>query len=959
MFTKSKLTKSIRLAMAFGAVSAFASGVVVAQETEAAEEKAVEKISITGSRIKSQNYESASPVSITSDVEIKLSGFTRIEDLLNTLPQIEAGQTSFISNGASGTANLDLRGLGPTRTLVLVNGRRLPSGGVYSQSPDINQIPAALVKRVEVLTGGGSSTYGADAVAGVVNFVMDDDFEGFEMTFGASGYQHDNSNSYIQGLMDKRNFEYPDGNSDIDGKAYNFDITLGGDFADGKGHAVAYGTWRRNDELRQEARDYSSCALSGAGTACGGSGNAIIPNFYIGDIDPATGAQDDYEYWTLDPNSNFIPSVGNAYNYAPINHFMRPDERYSLGAFVNYEINDYVRPYFEVMYMRDRTAAQIAESGTFFAEQYDLDVSTPLLNDAQRAQLMNRFGLGLDDQFSVYVGKRNVEGGARASVLEHNTFRIVLGTEGDLNDNWSYDASLLYGSSSSSAAYINDFFGPRIATALDSEACAATAGCVPYEVFTYNGITPAAAGTLTGTAILNGVASETVLNAYVTGETDFTVPTANDPIAVVFGYEYRKSEYERLSDEVFAQGLLLGQGGTTTSIKGEYSVNEIFAEAKVPLMQGKSGAEDLSLDLGYRYSDYNTSGAVSTYKIGMNYAPIDEVKVRGSYNRAVRAPNVGDLFSPQSTGLWGGTDPCAGIIANGETPALSAAQCANTGVSASQYGTISLSPASQYNGLFGGNPNLDPEVADTYTFGVVALPMEDLQISVDFWDIKLEEVIGAVGAQLTVEQCGLTGNAAFCNNIVRSPAGSLWRGSDAYVQATNINLASRHWQGWDVTGNYQVDLGDGTLTTKFVGTLMTKKEYEPLPGDALSTYDCVDEVSVDCFAQPEWRHSLNVSYTTGDWWTVDAKWRYYGQVSYSGTADTLLVDAGGIKAQSYLDLKASFEVSENVGLLVGMNNVLDKEPPMVGSTISSNANTVAGYYDTLGRYLHASVTVKY
>ena len=953
MFTNSKLTKSIRLAMAFGAVTtAFASGSVLAQETP--DDKAVEKISITGSRIKSQNYESASPVSITSDVEIKLSGFTRIEDLLNTLPQIEAGQTSFLANGASGTANLDLRGLGPTRTLVLVNGRRLPAGGVYSQSPDINQIPAALVKRVEVLTGGGSSTYGADAVAGVVNFVMDDDFEGFEMTFGASGYQHDNSNKYIQGKMDDKNFDYPSGQSDIDGRAYNFDITIGGDFADGKGHAVAYGTWRRNDELRQGARDYSSCALSATATSCGGSGNAVIPNFYIGDIDPTTGAQGDYEYWTLDANSNFIPSTNNLYNYAPVNHFMRPDERYSLGAFVNYEINDHVRPYFEVMFMRDRTAAQIAESGTFFNEQYDIDVSSPLLNDAQRAQLMNRFGLGLDDQFSVYIGKRNVEGGPRASLLEHNAFRIVLGTEGEINDNWSYDTSLLYGSTSSSAAYINDFFGPRITTALDSEACAANEKCIPYEVFTYQGVTQEAASTLTGTAILNGVTTETVLNAYVTGETDFVVPGANDPVAVVLGYEYRKSEFERISDEVFAQGLLLGQGGTTESIVGSYSVNEIFAEAKVPLMQGKPGAEDLSLDLGYRYSDYDSTGGVSTYKVGANYAPVEELKIRASYNRAVRAPNVGDLFTPTGTGLWGGTDPCAGA-----TPTFSEAQCANTGVLPGQYGTISASPASQYNGVFGGNQDLQPEVADTYTFGFVALPIEDLQFSVDYWDIKIDDVIGAIGGQLIVEQCAKTGAAYFCDKVTRAPSGSLWRGTAGFVTDPSVNLASRQWRGVDVTSNYQMDLGEGTLTAKFVGTYMLKKEYVPVPEDTSISYDCVDEVSVDCFAQPEWRHSLNVSYTTGDWWTVDAKWRYYGQVSYSGTRDTLLVADGGIKAQSYLDLKASFELTENMALLVGMNNVLDKEPPMVGSTIASNANTVAGYYDSLGRYLHASVTVKY
>ncbi|MGS2720480.1 TonB-dependent receptor domain-containing protein [Paraglaciecola aestuariivivens] len=964
MFTNSKMAKSIRLAMAAGVASTamLASHVVNAQQDADAEqnEKSVEKISVTGSRIKSQNFESASPVSVTSDVEIKLSGFTRIEDLMNSLPQIEAGQTSFISNGASGTANLDLRGLGPTRTLVLVNGRRLQPGGVYSQSPDINQIPAALVKRVEVLTGGGSSTYGADAVAGVVNFVMDDQFEGIELTVGASGYQHNNNNSYIQGLMDARNFEYPDGNSGIDGKSYNIDFTAGGTFADGKGHAVAYATWRRNDELRQAARDYSSCALNNAGNSCGGSLNTIIPSFFIGDIDPATGIQDDYELWSIDSNSAFIPQDGTRYNYAPVNHFMRPDERFSIGAFVDYEVNEHFNPYMEVSYMNDRTVAQIAESGTFFAEQYNLDVSNPLLNDTQRQQLMDRFNLTMDDQFSVYIGKRNVEGGPRASSLEHNSFRIVLGSEGDINDMWSYDASFQYGSSSSSAAYLNDFFAPRIATALDPDLCAATAGCLPYEVFTFNGITPEAAATLTGVAILNGVTSNTILNAYVSGDTGMAFPSAEDTVQVVFGMEHRKEEFERLSDEVFARGLLLGQGGATASIVGDYSVNEIFAEAQVPVIQGADGAENLVLDLGYRYSDYDTSGGVSTYKVGVNYEPMDDFKVRASYNRAVRAPNVGELFAPQNTGLWNGTDPCGGIIADGETPAQTAAQCANSGVTASQYGNIALSPASQYNGLFGGNPDLQPEVADTYTFGVAANPFENFAMSVDYWDIELNDVIGAVGSQLTVEQCGLTGDPAYCDNVVRAGSGSLWRGTAGFVRSTNVNLAGRRWQGVDFSGNYEAELGEGTITAKFVGTLMTKKEYDPIPGDDSAKYDCAGEVSVNCFAQPEWRHSLSVTYTTGEWWSVDAKWRYYGDVGYNlESTDTLTVNNGGIDAQSYLDLKASFDVNENLGVLVGVNNVLDKEPPMVGGTLSSNANTVAGFYDTLGRYLHASATYRF
>ena len=947
MFTNTKLAKSIKLACMFGAASTMGfAGSVAAQEDEAAD--SVEKIQVTGSRIQRTDLETASPVQITSDAEIKLSGFTRIEDLLNSLPQIEAGQTSFISNGASGTANLDLRGLGPSRTLVLVNGRRLQPGGVYSQSPDINQIPAGLVKRVEVLTGGGSTAYGADAVAGVVNFIMDTEFEGVEFTAGVAGYQHNNDNEYIQGLMDARNFEYPDGSSGIDGTSFNFDLSIGGSFDNGKGHAVAYATFRRDNELRQEARDYSSCALNSAGTACGGSGNAIIPNFYVGtyNADGSVNWNGFGNYYTLTPDNNFTPSSGNVYNYAPVNHFMRPDERFSVGAFVEYEVNDNFKPYLETMFMRDITKAQIAESGTFFNEAYEISYDSPLLSDAQRQFLTDNLGVVSGQSFATYIGKRNVEGGPRASNLEHNALRIVLGAKGDIGDNWIYDASIQMGSTTSSAAYINDFFAPRIATAVDSEACAADSECIPYEVFTYQGVTPEQAGNLTGVGILNGETRQTIISGYVTGDLDFTLPSADMPVAAVFGAEYRKEEFERLSDEVFEKGLLLGQGGPTTSIMGSYDVSELFTELSVPVL------ENLTFDLGLRYSDYNTSGGETTYKVAADYDVADNWKLRASYNRAVRAPNVAELFSPQSLGLWSGVDPCST-----SSPELTQAQCANTGVTASQYGNIAASPASQYNSITGGNPNLGVELADTMTIGLVAQPTDDFNFSVDYWDIEMEDVIGSVGAELTVRQCALTGDAAYCDNVTRNSAGSLWVGENGFVTATSINLAGRHWQGVDVSLNHEYELGEGKITSKLIGTYMMTKEYDAIPGDETAKYDCAGVVSTDCFAQPDWRHTLTVTYSSDSFWSASAKWRYFGGVDYDGTVDTLVAD--GISSQSYLDLKGSFEINENTALLVGVNNVLDKEPPMVGGALSSNANTVAGFYDTLGRYLHASVTVKF
>ena len=951
------IAKAVRLALLAGAsLSALSSPAVFAADEE--DDEDAKKIVVTGSRIQRTDIETASPVQVTTAEDISLTGLTRLEDVMNSLPQVEAAQTSFISNGSSGTASLDLRGLGASRTLVLVNGRRMQSGGVYSQSPDINQIPAALVERVEVLTGGASTTYGADAVAGVVNFIMKKDFEGAEVKIGTSGYQHNNDNSYIQNLMDNRNFDYPTGSSGLDGKTYTFDLIVGGAFADGKGHATAYATWRKNDELRQAERDYSSCALNGAGTACGGSGNAIVPNFYISNLD-ANGAFDwgNFEYWTLDSASDgFIPSVGNVYNYAPVNHFMRPDERNSLGAFVNYEVSDKLKPYLEVNFTRDRSIAQIAESGTFFAEQYNISTDSPLLSATQRQQILTTFGLNPGDDFAVYIGKRNVEGGPRASNTEHNSFRVIAGAEGDIDDNWSYDLSFQYGTSSSSDAYINDFFAPRITQAVGANGETCTGSCIPYEVFTYQGVTPEAAGNLTGVAILIGETHQTIINGYVSGELDAKLPGAQRPIAMVVGTEIRDVKFSRIADEVYEKGLLLGQGGPTPTLKGGFDVSELFLETNIPVMENSAG-QSLDLDLGYRYSDYSTSGAESAFKFGVTWVPVDGWKLRTSFNRAVRAPNVSELFFPQNQGLWNGTDPCAGIIANGETPVHSAAQCANSGVTAAQYGNISLSPASQYNGLFGGNPELDPEIADTLTFGIVANPTDNLNFSIDYWNIEMEDVIGTVGAQLTVEQCNLTGDATFCDNVVRGAGGSLWLGTAGYVQGTLINLAGRHWQGIDISANYDMDVAGGNLRLSMFGTMMNKKEYDPIPGLPGVAYDCAGMINVDCFAQPEWRHTLTATYDQGSFWTLSAKWRYFGEVDYDGTTDTLAAD--GIDAQSYFDIASTFDINENVTAIFGISNLLDEEPPMVGGTLSSNANTVAGYYDTLGRYIHGSVSIKF
>jgi len=931
-----------------------AGNVAYAQDDEAYDDsQPIEEIVTTGSRIVTKDgFGRTSPVTVMTADNIAKLGLTRVEDVLNSLPSVETALHSFDANGISGTASIDLRGLGSFRTLVLMNGRRMQPGGVSATSVDVNQIPAAMIERVEVLTGGASATYGADAVAGVVNFIMRR-MDGVELSIGASGYQHDNSNSFVAPLMDARGFEYPTGGSGLGGEAYNIDLVVGSDFADGRGNATLYATWRENVEMLQAERDYGSCALSNAATSCGGSANAIVPNFFIA---PSVNGVSDYSqsmFLSMQSDGTLAPWDGtNRYNYAPVNHFMRPDTRYSFGGLVDFEMSESATVYLEANFANNKTVGQIAESGTFFAEEYFLPVTNPLFPQPFLDSL-EQYWPG-QQEFGIYIGKRNVEGGPRSSNFQHDAFRVVSGVKGAINDNWDYDASFLYGETSSSMAYINDFFAPLIRTAVDGDACAADASCIPYEVFTYQGVTPEAAGNMLGTAIMMGKTSTEVVNAYASGDLGWSFPGADDSVMVVAGFEHRTEKYKRVADSVFQQGSLLGQGGPTPGIEGGYTVSELFTEANIPLIQGATGAENLTLDVAYRYSDYSTSGTASTYRVGLDWQPVERVRLRAGYNRAVRAPNVAELFSTQSLGLWSGVDPCANE--GGVPPVYTAAQCANLGVSAAQYGNINASPAGQYNGIFGGNPALNPEEADTLTLGFVIDPMDTMTISVDYWSIEIDDTISNIGATTILEQCGLYGT--LCDQVTRNAGGSLWQGTQGFVEDTTLNIGTNVWEGVDLAANFDFEGAGGSWSANLIGTYMLAKETTPLPAVPDSAYDCVGTISTRCFPSPDWRHTASISYDSEEWWSVEARWRYFGGIDYDGSTDTI-AQANMSESQSYFDLNAVFTFMDNHDVTIGVNNVLDEEPPMVGGTLTTNANTIAGFYDTLGRFMYAKATMRF
>lgn len=991
-----------------------------------AQDAGEETIYVTGSRIPQPNLTATSPVTVVNSQEVRLTGTTRTEDLINSLPQTLASQGGNVSNGATGTASLDLRGLGPNRTLVLVNGRRLLPGspGQLNNAADINIIPAAMLERVDVLTGGASSVYGADAVSGVVNFLMDTDFEGIRIDGQYSLYQHGNdARDSILTALNLQNFGFPTGNA-ADGGTFDFTLAMGVGFDDGRGHITVYAGYRDIGAVLQGKRDYSACALDGTPPAgavaagatefsCGGSATSNVASFFVNNFTLSGQAG---------PNRALLPGT-TPYNFGPLNYYQRPDERYVAGLFANYEINRALQPYLEFMFMDDRTAAQIAPSGDFF-NTTTINCDNPLLGAGQRAAFcaaanlvgfdpaaVNNPATPLDERATIftdargvqfqrgvlYIGRRNVEGGGRLDTRQHTTFRVVTGLRGDLDDIWSYDTYYQFGRVNFADTYLNDFSTTRVTRAIDVVAgpggvptCRSVLdgtdpNCVPYDVFTTNpgAVTPAAVAYLATPGFQRGFTEETVANASVTGnlgEYGLQFPWASSGVGVAFGVEYRKERLDLQTDLEFQTGDLTGQGAPTLPTSGQYDVREAFAELRVPIVE-EGFIHEFALELGYRYSDYGVldrSFSTDTYKVAAFFSPIRDIRFRGGYNRAVRAPNIIDLFAAQRVALDGTTDPCAGPSTNAANPTAGTigaggptfAQCQRTGVTAAQFGNITPNPAAQYNGFIGGNPDLTPEIADTITVGVVVQPrfIPRLAITVDWFDIDVADAIQGIGADNIINTCLQTNQ--LCNLVQRAPgSGSLWATNNGFIVDTTQNIGGISTRGVDIGVGYSMDIGSlGSLGFNFVGTWLDELIIDSGVGTA---FNCAGFFGNQCGTPtPEWRHTARLSFTHPDGYGASLRWRHFSGANNDDLSDD--PDLAGpftqdgndrLPSRNYFDVAFTVSVGDHYQFRLGVNNVLDSEPPVVGQDVCPavicSGNTYSQVYDALGRYLFAGVTLNF
>jgi outer membrane receptor protein involved in Fe transport len=951
-----------------------------------AQDAEVEEVVVTGSRIRMANLEGSSPVTQVTSADIATQGVTRVEDLVNQLPQAFAAQNANVSNGATGTATVNLRGLGSPRTLVLVDGRRMPYGGVTNSAADLNQIPAAMVERVEILTGGASAVYGSDAVAGVVNFIMKKDFEGVQFDAQYGFYQHNNDfggpgETKLRDVIKARaatnpaSFKLP-GSSVTDGESVEFNVLLGASTEDGRGNITAYAGVRDNDEVLQADRDYSACSLnpttSGgvplASFACGGSATSYPGYFYHAG-----------EAFTLDSTTGntFRPFDSNLdlYNFGPSNHYQRPDRRYTLGAMGHYELTEYADVYTQLMFTDYSSIAQIAPGGNFFNSS-SVNCDNPFLSAQQQATIgCTADMIAAGESTTLYIARRNVEGGGRQQGFENSSFRSLVGVRGAITEAWDYDASLQFSKVKADQRTLNYFKVDRIQRSLNVVIDEATGlptctsvldgtdpNCVPYNVFNIGGITQESLNYLQVPGLQQGTIDQTVWQASVTGDLGsigLQSPWSAQGFAVVFGAEHRKDRLDNATDDLLSTAQLSGSGGATISINGETSVTDLFTEMRLPIAEGLPFADSLAVDAAYRYSDYEEL-STDTFKVGADWAPIADVKFRGSYQRAVRAANVVELFTAQGFNLFDLVgDPCGADLA-GTPQAATDEACLATGVPAALLRSPGLdSPAGQYNFLQGGNPDLLPEESDTTTFGVILQPrfLPNLAVSIDYFNIRIEDTISTFGADNSLNACYFQGDAESCARINRDANGNFWRG-DGFIEDLNVNIGALETTGYDLNITYGgLELGTlGTMSLNLTGTYLDELITEPGPG--IEEYDCVGFFADACgVPNPDWRHHARLGWQTP--WNVDLSltWRYFGEVEQFRAASKEIIDYK-LDAENYFDLAANWAITEKTSVLVGVNNVLDNDPSInanVGTT--GNGNTYPQSYDALGRFVFVRAQV--
>lgn len=968
-------------------------------------------IIVTGSRIVAPNRKSASPVETVRAEDFTMTGVPNVEQTLNLLPQLSPSFTSTSNNPGTGAATLDLRGLGSVRTLILVNGRRwIANDAGQIPEVDVNTIPAALIDRVDIVTGGASAVYGSDAVTGVINFVLKNKIEGLHLEM----------RNNLTELGDAR--------------SSSADLSFGTGFAAGRGNLLASVGYLNQAPVFQGDRDFSRFTLSdnctiaatrdGLGVsqpslnfACNApgeemglirSGSATIPQSRLRTtlfLPTGVGtALQPLNATRFAPGGLIVPFVFalDSFNFAPENYLQVPLERWSGNLIGSFEVSDRFKPYVELSYIRTLSPQQLASAPAFIGTGSDsvamamLNLDNPFLS-AQARQILD-ISLGRDS-----AGRRGFVGtpatgfsinpaftgdadglvslgpnrafttrltglGPRQSANRRDAYRGLIGARGQIGKNWRYD---LYYSHSYVAHDIN-FANSASARRLQQALLARTDssgnivcidpsnGCVPVNIFGQQDISAEAAEFLRIDPLETTRVREQVAEATVNGELG---KLPGGPVRVALGANWRKTGYVFTPDRSFEDGDTLGFLASTGAA-GKTRVAELFGEALLPILEGRRWAEQLSLELGLRYSDYDSVGGVWTWKAMGNWSPVPGLRFRAGVQRATRAPNVRELFEESTDTNGGAFDPCAPINQFALSPELTAA-CARNGAA-------NLSP-DFYETIIrtGGSQDLKAETARTITLGAVAQPLPGISIALDYYDINIKEAIGVFGggANFIVTGCILGGADPadpLCQAYQRDSDGFV-----SFVDAPTANLARLRTRGIDWQVSAVRTFGKNRLHLGLSGTRLIGSTVQFNPN--LAPVECAGAFSGACgntiqgTATPRWKLFNRAGWQRGPV-TLSLRHRYFSSTrngifalneAFDQPAPTNIPPrAERLQSRHYFDASVGFEIGSRFDLTLGVNNLTDARPSLVGNS-QIQANTDPSLYDVLGRRFFVSVQAKF
>ncbi len=925
----------------------------------------VEEVVVTGSRLRRSAIESPTPVVSLDASAIEKSGATILGELLTELPALGTSYTlanrsgpssAFFAPGSAGLHLLDLRSLGPNRTLMLVNGRRRVASSPGSTAVDVNIVPVDWVDRIEVITGGATAIYGADAVAGAVNFVLKDEIVGTNFR-----------GNFLTAL-------------DNPYETLSLSASHGLKFADGRGNFAIGVEYAEQNLVTAKSRDETATPHTYVANPANGDTNGmhdgvpdliLVPNAgWPGNNVRGVTSIGGVSY-VFEPDGTPRPRLTGT-QYGPFcadcefsdflaTFDLQPDyERFNVHARASYDLNDEHRLSFNASYTDAEVAAKQQAPYEFprLIIQRDNAFITPELGALMDANGLTR----------LVMNRSNIDFGRMGENTTRETLSLNVELDGDLTERFRYSVYAGWGNTDINFARSNDRIQARWYAATDAVVdpgtgqivCRATidpdatlnggttpvpdsarSGCVPTSVFGQGVVSPAAADWARTDSMIDSELRQFILSADIRTDSLFTLPAGD--VAMVVGAEYRKEESETNPEaQVIAGETFLG---SVERIEGSYDASDLFAEMSIPLLGERQMAKDLTLDLAGRFSTYDTIDNTFAWKAGLNWAMTDAIRFRGTLAEAVRAPNITELFSPQSTLNFNIKDPCSeSRLENAEDPELREMNCRDLGI---PDGYESQLDVTSVRGLRGGNPNLREESADTVTYGVIFTPeignLSSIAISLDYWSIEVVDAIGNVGAQTILDQCvdSLVGvDNDLCRAVTRDPASSEITSIQQVVQ----NLQAIETEGYDAEVRYSTPLGDGQLNLRALLTYVDKYDLRPFQ---VSPENVVDQAGTG--SNPELSGVFDANYDINDW-SFGYEARYVDSVvRFSNSllrANPDYADVTHTGTIVYHDIVAQRTFGDNLVLRFGVDNLTDEAPPIAIDRMSYLSR---GQFDLLGR----------